>query len=148
MTPGQLLAESDRLLSTVVPGTRGRWPRACAWLTRLALEQALDEYWSYALPEAVNCGVRPQLLILPRYADASTAALAAEAWYGLARATHHHAYDLSPTATELRRWHDLVRAVVTELTAANQMAELSGRPWPEPARERPATYPGKMGRQS
>jgi hypothetical protein len=116
MTPDELLAESDRLLSTVVPGTRGRWPRACAWLTRLALEQALDEYWSRVLPEAVNCGVRPQLLILPRYADPGTAALAAEAWYGLARATHHHAYDLAPTAVELRRWHDLVRAVVAQLT--------------------------------
>ena len=123
MTPDDLLAESDRLLSTVVPGTRGRWPRACAWLTRLALEQALDEYWSRVLPEAVNCGVRPQLLILPQYADASTAALAAEAWYGLARATHHHAYDLAPTATELRRWHDLVRAVIAQLGAASQKVD-------------------------
>lgn len=120
MTPDDLLAESNRLLTTVVPGTRGRWPRACAWLTRLALEQALDEYWSRILPEAVNCGVRPQLLMLPQYADASTATLAADAWFGLARATHHHAYDLAPTASELRRWHDLVRAVVTQLTAARQ----------------------------
>jgi hypothetical protein len=118
MTPDELFAESDRLLSTVVPGTRGRWPRACAWLTRLALEQVLDAYWSRVLPEAVNCGVRPQLLILPQYADPSTAALAAEAWYGLARATHHHAYDLAPTAAELRRWHDAVRAVAAQLTVA------------------------------
>jgi hypothetical protein len=116
VTPDELLAESDRLLSTSVPGTRGRWPRACAWLTRLALEQALDEYWSRTLPEAVNCGVRPQLLMLPQYASASTAALAAEAWLGLARATHHHAYDLAPTATELRRWHDLVQTIVAQLT--------------------------------
>lgn len=65
MKPAELLAEADRLLSTVLPGTRGRWPRACAWLTRLALEQALDDYWSGVLPEAVNCGVRPQLLMLP-----------------------------------------------------------------------------------
>jgi hypothetical protein len=123
MTPDQLLAESDRLLSTVVPGTRGRWPRACAWLTRLALEQALDDYWSRTLPEAVNCGVRPQLLILPQYADPSTAALAAEAWYGLARATHHHAYDLAPTASELRRWHDLVRTVAAQLAGTAQKVE-------------------------
>jgi hypothetical protein len=118
MTQTDLLAEADRLLTTVVPGTRGRWPRACAWLTRLALEQALDEYWSRILPEAVNCGVRPQLLMLPQYAGANTAAQAAEAWYGLARATHHHAYDLPPTAAELRRWHDLVEIVVTRLTTA------------------------------
>ena len=123
MTPDELLAESDRLLTTVVPGTRGRWPRACAWLTRLALEQALDEYWSRILPEAVNCGVRPQLLMLPQYAGASTADPAAEAWYALSRATHHHAYDLAPTAAELRRWHDLVRAVVTQLNAAGQQLD-------------------------
>jgi hypothetical protein len=125
MTPADLLAEADRLLTTVMPGTRGRWPRACAWLTRLALEQALDDYWSRVLPEAVNCGVRPQLLMLPQYAGASTAAHAAEAWYGLARATHHHAYDLAPTAAELRRWHDLVRAVIAELSAAGQQVEIA-----------------------
>jgi len=123
MSIDDLLAESDRLLSTVVPGTRGRWPRACAWLTRLALEQALDQFWARVLPEAVNCGVRPQLLILPRYADANTAALAAEAWYGLARATHHHAYDLAPTAAELRRWHNTVRTLVTQLTALGQKVD-------------------------
>jgi len=122
MSVDDLLAESDRLLSTVVPGTRGRWPRACAWLTRLALEQALDQFWSRVLPEAVNCGVRPQLLILPQYAGANTAARAAEAWYGLSRATHHHAYDLAPTASELRRWHDLVRTVIAQLTAAGPKA--------------------------
>jgi hypothetical protein len=123
MTPPELLAEADRLLTTVVPGTRGRWPRACAWLTRLALEQALDEYWAHTLPEAVNCGVRPQLLMLPRYADANIAAKAAEAWYGLARVTHHHAYDLAPTAVELRRWHELVLAVVAELAEAARKSD-------------------------
>jgi hypothetical protein len=116
MTPTELLEEADRLLTTVVPGTRGRWPRACASLTRLALEEALDEYWAKTLPPAAKCGMRPQLLLLPRYADQSTADDARDAWFGLARATHHHAYDLAPTAAELRRWHDLVSSVVAELT--------------------------------
>ena len=56
MTTGELLGEADRLLTTVVPGTRGRWPRACAWLIRLALEQTLDAYWSRVLPQAAECG--------------------------------------------------------------------------------------------
>jgi hypothetical protein len=90
-----------------------------------SIEQALDEHWSHVLPEAVNCGVRPQLLILPQYAGATTAAQAAEAWYGLARATHHHAYDLAPTAAELRRWHDLVRTVVAELAASGHPADVA-----------------------
>jgi hypothetical protein len=110
-----------------VPGTRGRWPHACAWLTRLALEQALDDYWSRVLPEAVSCGVHPQLLMLPQYAGASTAAQAAEAWYGLARATHQHAYDLAPTAAELRRWHELVPTIVAQLAASGQQADVAGQ---------------------
>jgi hypothetical protein len=116
MTPAELLAAADRLLGTVVPGTRGLWPRACAWLTRLALEQALDNFWARKLPEAVNCGMRPQLLLLPRYVAQTTANDARVAWYALARASHHHAYDLAPTAAELRRWHDLVSSVVADLS--------------------------------
>ena len=115
MTPNGLLAEADRLLTTAVPGTRGRWPRACAWLIRLALEQSLDDFWATRLPEAKECGMRPQLLLLPRYTDHDLAAQARDAWLGLARATHRHAYDLAPTAAELRRWHDLVAAIVTNL---------------------------------
>lgn len=115
MTPEDLLGEAERLLTTVVPGTRGRWPHACAWLIRLALEQSLDQFWARTLPEAAECGMRPQLLLLPRYAGQATAGHARDAWMGLARATHHHVYDLAPTAAELRRWHDLVAEIAADL---------------------------------
>jgi hypothetical protein len=118
MKPQELLAEADRLLTTVVPGTRGRWPRACALLIRLALEQSLDEYWQRTLPEAASCSMRAQLLLLPRYAGEETAAQARDAWFGLAPAAHHHAYDLAPTAAELRRWHDLVATIAATLSSA------------------------------
>ena len=131
MTSDELLSEADRLLTTVVPGSRGRWPRCCAWLIRLALEQSLDEYWARVLPDAAECSMRAQLLLLPRYADAHTAEDATEAWLGLARVTHHHAYDLAPTAAELRRWHELVRSITAELRAsdgqpASPESELAG----------------------
>lgn len=113
MTPGQLLDEAERLLTADVPGTRGMWPKACAWLIRLALERTLDEYWTSVLPSATSCGMRPQLLLLPAYAGKDIAQKAAEAWLGLARATHHHAYELAPTAAELRGWH----TSVTEISA-------------------------------
>jgi hypothetical protein len=125
MTPDELLSEADRLLTTVVPGSRGRWPRCCAWLIRLALEQSLDEYWARVLPDAAACGMRAQLLLLPRYVDADTVENAAEAWLGLARVTHHHAYDLAPTAAELRRWHELVTSITARLRASD--CRLSGR---------------------
>ena len=115
MNPQELLDEADRLLTTVVPRTRGRWPRACAWLIRLALEKSLDDYWTARLPEAQKCSMRAQLLLLPRYAGTEVAGDARDAWFGLARATHHHAYELAPTAAELRTWHDLVSTISTDL---------------------------------
>jgi hypothetical protein len=122
MTPEELLAQANRLLATPVPGTRGRWPRACAWLIRLALERSLDEYWASSLPGAEDCSMRAQLLILPQYAGESVAAAARDAWFGLAGAAHHHAYDLAPTSVELRRWHELVLSICTNLAVAPRAA--------------------------
>lgn len=115
MTAEELLAEADRLLGSVVPGARGLWPRACAVLIRIAFERALDRHWMRVLPEAAGCAMRPQLLLLARYADPETTAKSREAWLGLAAATHHHAYELGPTAAELRRWHGLVSEVAARL---------------------------------
>jgi hypothetical protein len=120
VTPEELLESADLLLTSPVPDLGSLWPRACALVIRLALEQSLDRYWAAVLPEAAECGMRQQLLLLPLYAgagddidddfdgepDAST--LAREAWRGLARAAHHHVYELAPTAEELRRWHTAV----------------------------------------
>jgi hypothetical protein len=110
ITPEGLLAAADQLLTSPIPGAGAQWPRACALLIRLALEMTLDRFWGRALPSAVDCGMRQQLLLLPHYtAECPTAAgLAREAWLGLAGATHHHAYELAPTAAELRTWHTKV----------------------------------------
>ena len=114
VTPEELLAAADQLLTSPVPGAGAQWPRACALLIRLALEMTLDRFWARALPAAAECGMRQQLLLLPLYtADLPGAAgLAREAWLGLAGAAHHHAYELAPTAAELRTWH----SEVTQLT--------------------------------
>jgi len=117
-----LLDESDRLLTTVMPGTTGRWPRACAVLIRLALEKSLDAYWSVRLPEAKSCSMRAQLLLLPRHAGTEVAEDARDAWFGLARATHHHAYELAPTAAELRTWHELVSKITKVVGASGLTA--------------------------
>lgn len=118
-TPTELLEAADQLLRSPVPGLGNLWPRACALLIRTALELTLDQYWARVLPAAADCGMRPQLLLLPLYvasgsasADATSAsdavALAREAWLGLAGAAHHHAYELAPNASELRGWHTAV----------------------------------------
>ncbi len=130
MTAQDLLDEADRLLTTVVPGTRGRWPRACAWLIRLALEKSLDDYWTARLPEAKSCSMRAQLLLLPRYAGAELAGDARDAWFGLARATHQHAYELAPTAAELRTWHDLVAEITEAISESPVRDSDAARPAP------------------
>ena len=122
MNAQELLDEADKLLTTVVPGTRGLWPRACATLTRLALEKALDDFWAARLPEAKNCSMRAQLLLLPWYAGVEVATDARDAWFGLARATHHHAYELAPTAAELRTWHELVSKIAKAIAGGSLTA--------------------------
>jgi hypothetical protein len=108
----ELLGAAERMLSSAPPEGSAHWPRTCALLTRLALESAMDRYWSRVLPSAARCSMRPQLLLLPRYAGDEGATLAREAWLGLSRAAHHHAYELAPTAGELREWHSEVRRLV------------------------------------
>lgn len=119
VTPEELLAAADQLLTGPVPGIGALWPRACALLIRLALEMTLDRFWTRALPAAVGCGMRQQLLLLPLYTtDLPTApGLAREAWLGLAGAAHHHAYELAPTAAELRTWHTEVTTLASLLSA-------------------------------
>jgi hypothetical protein len=118
-TPEELLDCADQLLTSPVSGLGSLWPRACALLIRLALELGLDRYWAHELPEAAQTGMRQQLLLLPLYADtpgeASAVWLAREAWLGLAGAAHHHAYELAPTAAELRRWHTAVSQLIALL---------------------------------
>jgi hypothetical protein len=116
MTPAGLLVEADHLLTGNFAGERAVWPRACAILIRTALEIALDEYWARTLPEVVGCPTRPQLLLLAETVGRDTAERATEAWTGLSRATHHHAYELCPTANELRGWGEMVGRVIVDLS--------------------------------
>jgi hypothetical protein len=135
VTPEELLDAADQLLRSPVPGLGNLWPRACALLIRTALELTLDRYWAQVLPEAPDCGMRQQLLLLPLYAGASpgpasaeeasaldAVSLAREAWLGLAGAAHHHAYELAPNASELRGWHTAVSQLAALLAAPNAPA--------------------------
>lgn len=129
--PEELLDLADQMLTAGAAGTGPLWPRVCALLIRLALERSLDRFWARVLPEGAEVGMRQQLLLLPQYtaasseagagagaADSDAASLAREAWLGLAGAAHHHAYELAPTAQELRRWHTAVNRLTGLLAAA------------------------------
>jgi hypothetical protein len=114
------LAAADRLLTQVLPGARGTWPRACAWLIRLALETELAVFWASACPAVGQVrSRRAQLLLLPRYSTRELARRATHAWAALSRGGHHHSYELALTATELGHLRDEVAAVIDGLRHAS-----------------------------
>lgn len=112
--PRQLLALADGLLRRADPTTAGLWPRASALLALQALELSVLQLWQRRALDLQGCSMRTQLICLRSYLeDARLAARAGHAWSALSRACHHHAYELGPTAGELRSWlavvGDLVR---------------------------------------
>jgi hypothetical protein len=100
------------LASGSVSGWRAQ---AVATLTRQALETGIDAYWADVAPGAQRATMNVQLLCLPVYAGTDVAGLAGAAWSALSSVCHVRAYDLSPTADELRRWVDDVETVVLSL---------------------------------
>jgi hypothetical protein len=57
------------------------------------------------------------LLCLPAYLNdkQDLARRVAYAWSGLSRASHHHAYELPPTSSELAAWIDTVEELTEQL---------------------------------
>lgn len=105
-----LLAQADQLL-TGAAGARSHSLRAACWLARAALEDTVRalleakqlDPGTASMSVALSClhaayqGSEP---LIPLHADV--------AWSGLSRASHHHAYELSPTISEVRHLLQLV----------------------------------------
>src|SRR4051812_46090467 len=86
---------------------KATWPRTSALLARQAIESAVADYLAARAPGLETCSRATQFTCLPWYANnRATARLAFQTWAALSEACHHHAYDLAPTASELRAWID------------------------------------------
>jgi hypothetical protein len=110
--PEELLALAGDLLRRADPATRGLWPRASSLLARQALEDGVRLLWERQALDLRACSMRTQLICLRSYlGDAELASRVGHAWAVLSRASHHHAYELAPTAGELQGWF----TAVTEL---------------------------------
>lgn len=108
-----LLAMARALLSRADARTAGLWPRASALLARQALESALDRYWAERAPGLAECSTHAQLVCLARYLDeAELAGRVRVTWHALSDACHHRAYELAPTAGELKALLDVVQVFV------------------------------------
>lgn len=119
MNPRELVDAAERML--VEPGDAlfGCWARASALIARQSLETAMDLLWRGRAPIMVQCSAAAQLLVLPSFLrDQEAARDASYAWSALSRACHHHAYELPPTASELRSLIELTRRVAAAIEAA------------------------------
>ena len=116
MTPKELADAAERVLVDPGDALFGCWARASALLARQSLESAMDLLWRERAPIVVHCPMSAQLLVLPSYLrDQEAARDAAYVWSALSRACHHHAYELPPTASELRSLIGLTRRVVAAI---------------------------------
>jgi len=106
-----LLAEAERLL--VSAKTPAEVQRGACWLARAALEEATRaqlERRGYPVGQA---SMRSQLACLEiARQDAPQVPRAAKvAWIGLSNASHHHAFELAPTISEVHHLIELVKIV-------------------------------------
>lgn len=106
-----LLDTACALLSTsdLPVGTRAH---VAAWFARAALEDAtiviLRGHGLTSDPAKMTMASR---LICLRSLDVESADDAGQAWWGLSRACHHHAYELTPSTAEILHLIDRVRAL-------------------------------------
>lgn len=111
--PRAVLGLARGMLGRADPDTTGLWPRASALLGRRALEFTVQRVWERRTLDLQTCPMRVQLICLRTYlGDADLAARAGHAWSALSRASHHHTYELAPTAEELRGWLSVVEELI------------------------------------
>jgi hypothetical protein len=118
MSPKELADAAEQVLVDPSDALFGCWARASALLARQSLETAMDDLWRKRAPIVRQCSTTAQLLVLPSYLrDQDAARDAAYAWSALSRACHHHAYELPPTASEMRSLIRLTRRVAASIEA-------------------------------
>ena len=115
-SPWALLAEARQLVDSATAASVWVWARAAALLVRQALEAAVRTKLERYVSSIDDAPFRAQLLCLQGVmADSDIARAANYLWAALSQATHHYAYELAPTADELRQWLDGVERIVRSL---------------------------------
>jgi hypothetical protein len=120
-TPGELLSWAGAAMAEGDGLPAGVWQYATALLARQALDLALAEMWKARAPGLERRPAHVQLLCLPSYLDdRELAGRASLVWWSLTGASHHHPYELAPTAAELRGWLETVGDVIDGLQRATR----------------------------
>lgn len=117
-----LLDRGDELLAK---GSRSSNRIAC-WLGRRALEDIVDDLLELRQRHPGESSMASRLTCLEiAYAGQPDVVETAEyAWAGLSQASHQHAFQLDPTATECRHLISLVRRLADRLSEAGLSSAL------------------------
>lgn len=112
------LRTADTLITDAGSDLGGMWPRASAWMLRIAMEQAIRELWRAVSPQMERVTVRAQLLVLPMYIGEEAAGEARLLWSELSTTAHHNDFELDPAVQELRRWQEAAQRVTSAVDVA------------------------------
>lgn len=102
MTPAELLASAESILSSASAGTQGNSARLAALVARQALEALIDQRCAELGVECDRATMRSRLAILKSLDAQDRADRFVMLWQQLSMCCHQHAYELSPTVDEVR----------------------------------------------
>lgn len=102
---------ADRLLNGEF-GLGARGPRTAALLARTVLEEWIDQQSEAWTTSALGYPTtRSKIVALGAIRGIYVGEKTRRVWHALSRAVHHHAYELQPSAFEVRSLVDAVRAL-------------------------------------
>lgn len=118
------MSDSTKLLgqaSDVLARATAYSNRAACWIARAALESVVDDLLTARQRSAPDATMRSKLTVLQvAYEHEPDVATQAEyAWNGLSRVCHHHAFELTPSATEVRHLVELVEQLTDAAVASS-----------------------------
>jgi hypothetical protein len=105
------LRHAERLLDGTIVA-KGHSARLAAFLARQALEDIISARCAALGADVPEANMRSKLVILRSLDTTQAADAATVAWHRLSAVCHHHAYELSPTASEVRHLCTLVTALL------------------------------------
>lgn len=111
VTHARLLSSAQAILDGTIAMPHHQAPRAAAFLARQGLE---DLALVLCVRHGIHSGMETmgaRLIVLRERVDRTTADKLERAWAGLSRACHHHAFELPPTASEVRGLIELVTSI-------------------------------------
>lgn len=116
-TSADLLSQA----SAVLGGRSAHSNRIACWIARAALENAVDGMLSDEGVDAADATMRSKLTMLQvaYESEGDVSMRAGYAWSRLSQACHHHAFELSPSGTEVRHLILLVRGLGSSITQSS-----------------------------